>query len=541
MPRPVGGRRRHLFVAPVCVLAVLASFDGSRAQDLGTAATPIRIGPTAPDGEELERVRLLALSPDGRRVATTGEPSDPTRDRRVRVWDTTAGELVHTFVTPAAIVSALDFSPDSRQLLTVTADHPAGAQVWDLATGDRLSATSGGNGTGRFRDDGQVQIVERFGTRDAVLVIDPKTGVERQRFPIRTHLRSAFSNDGRRMLFVERPRTPTIYVNDIETNTRVATLAATEGEPRSVALSPDGRIAAAIDGDAIVLWEIATASGYWGIGPVGDSPGLITRLEGHEKPVLRLAFSPDGRQLVTGSADHTVRIWDVASGSETAVLRGHESLVTALGISADGTRVASGSFDRTVLVQDVTKYRPRPSADPAPDAEALDKLWTDLGSTEPGTAYAALGRIAGHPSDIALALSARVHGTLVPAENERIRELVVQLDDDDYRVRHRAMLSLKKVRGIARPILLEAYDESLSEEVRNRIRRILRGDKNVPRFDETDRRRIYRIVQAAESIANESDARTRDTAIALIREVVAEFPDERIVADAKQALERLER
>jgi WD40 repeat protein len=67
-----------------------------------------------------------------------------------------------------------------------------------------------------------------------------------------------------------------------------------------------------------------------------------------------VAFSPDGTLLVSGSADMTVRVWNVKSGTEVLPpLYGHDGTIHSVAFSADGTRIVSGSADNTVRVWDV--------------------------------------------------------------------------------------------------------------------------------------------------------------------------------------------
>ncbi|MFE9976900.1 WD40 repeat domain-containing protein [Streptomyces hirsutus] len=86
--------------------------------------------------------------------------------------------------------------------------------------------------------------------------------------------------------------------------------------------------------------------------------GTRTTLTGHTGVVWSVAFSPDGHTLATGSADHTVRLWDVATGTTRITLTGHTDEVKAVGFSPNGHILASGSADHTVRLWDVALPRP---------------------------------------------------------------------------------------------------------------------------------------------------------------------------------------
>jgi hypothetical protein len=81
-----------------------------------------------------------------------------------------------------------------------------------------------------------------------------------------------------------------------------------------------------------------------------------------------VAFSPDGRRIVSGSDDNTLKVWDATSGQETLTLKGHTRAVWCVAFSPDGRRIVSGSWDKTLKVWDATSRQeePKPVAPPSP-------------------------------------------------------------------------------------------------------------------------------------------------------------------------------
>jgi WD40 repeat protein len=103
------------------------------------------------------------------------------------------------------------------------------------------------------------------------------------------------------------------------------------------------RLGLAMDQNTASAPRAALATTAW------RSPLRLT-LSGHKEAAIAAVFSSDGRRVVTGSFDHTARIWDAENGNAIVVLRGHEDVVNSVAFSPDNKRIVTTSWDKTARI-----------------------------------------------------------------------------------------------------------------------------------------------------------------------------------------------
>jgi WD40 repeat protein len=132
-----------------------------------------------------------------------------------------------------------------------------------------------------------------------------------------------------------------VYLWDATTGKLRGTLHAefVSAHPTQIALSPDGRLLAGIFGPALRVWDVA---GEMEI--AARKPGT--------KHFKGLAFTPDGRRLVTVSNDQTVRLWDVESWAEVGGFEWKIGNLGAVAVAPDGCRMAAGGSTGKVVIRD---------------------------------------------------------------------------------------------------------------------------------------------------------------------------------------------
>jgi WD40 repeat protein len=141
-----------------------------------------------------------------------------------------------------------------------------------------------------------------------------------------------------------------IRVLDLNDGSELWTKEAGKDSATALAFSPDGETlaSAGVAEYDIRLWDVATGEEKSG------------RLEGHKSWVSSLVFWPDGKKLASGSADQTIRIWNVAERSCRDVLHGHQNEVWQLALLPDGKKLVSGYKDGTVCLWDTSVRHAKP-------------------------------------------------------------------------------------------------------------------------------------------------------------------------------------
>jgi WD40 repeat protein len=208
---------------------------------------------------------------------------------------------------------------------------PAGAGP---AVPDRPAADGRHTATVRcvaYSPDGK--LLASGGEDSLVIIRDADTMLERARLRHTSWVWSmAFSPDSGKLVTAQGDGRLKLW--DVKTATELPTFRGHPGSFISVAFSPDGRYVLSgghHDDKSVQLWNTKT----------GEE---VRRFNGrHDAIVWGVAFSKDGHRALSGSGDGTVRLWDVETGELLARLEGHTGEVRSVAFSADGNLALSGS------------------------------------------------------------------------------------------------------------------------------------------------------------------------------------------------------
>jgi WD40 repeat protein/tRNA A-37 threonylcarbamoyl transferase component Bud32 len=237
-------------------------------------------------------IHQLAISPDGKRLATASE------DKTAKVWDAATGEELLA-LPHAERVFSVAFGPGGKLLASASGEleKPGEVTLWDAATGKEVRTLRGHGG--------------------------PALSV-------------AFNSDGTRLATAGLDLTVRLW--DVATGAELHRLSGQAFNAHGLAFSHDGRrVALAGTNGTVKVWDALAGK-------------EIHLLRGHRGPVNSVCFSPDDKLVASASTDQTIKVWDAATGEEARTLRGHTEAVRNAVFSPDGKRLASASQDKTVKV-----------------------------------------------------------------------------------------------------------------------------------------------------------------------------------------------
>lgn len=297
----------------------------------------------------------IAFSSDGNTLSGVNSREEISR------WDVAKGKLLTTFPQREIpeYLYTVDFSKDSTKLASVSLGEEFDkVQVSNLVTGIPPTITN-------------IDVGKKEG-------ISPTIALS----PDNRFIATSKEEKGDRF---------PIHVWNADTGEELFTLEREEhGSIRGLVFSPDGKTLASCDYDTILLWDLATetvrASFNAGMflrtlafSPnskllaCGDNGGVVNlwkvtdkqqglagkiiqnlstlKLTKHREEIVTLAFSPDGKMLLSGSKDGTIRAWDTTTGQQQYICTGHVSDVKDIAASAEGNTLISVHRDEDMLIK----------------------------------------------------------------------------------------------------------------------------------------------------------------------------------------------
>lgn len=289
---------------------------------------------------------------DGTLIASSGPNSSAIirefpSGQEVRVLQGHSGDMFGVGVS---------FSPDGSRILTASAD--GNAKVWEVSTGDELFTLRGHTASvnaGIFNPDGT--LIATTSSDGTVRIWDAMSGEELHSLMLIGAASIAFDPHGNRLaVAIDLEDNGSVVIWDAESGEKALTLAGHNRGTVTVAFSRDGKHIVTAGRDAkIRLWS-------------ADEGTEVVALD-ESIPIYSLALRSDGRQLATGGIDGIVRIWDVESALLQFELTGHTDIITTLVYSPDSKHLASSSIDGTTKVWDVS-------------AEGMEEYLTLAGHTD---------------------------------------------------------------------------------------------------------------------------------------------------------------
>ena len=259
---------------------------------------------------EGEKVRALAYSPDGNIVACGSENGN------VQLWDTQTMQLKFTLIGHTRRVKSIAYAPSGNSIATASSDRTV--RLWDAATGKSKAILTGymGINTAAYAPDSKTIATGQYGGK--IHFWDVSTG----------KLKNTFIGDKKGIIF-------------------------------DISYAPDGKTIAVVSSyDRVLLRDAKTGKHKATLAHFGLIDTIFLILQNREYDINSIAYSPDGKTIVTGGdyytiEEGTVYLWDARTGIRKRVIFKGTGAVYTVVFSKDGKRIiATGDWKNKIRVWD---------------------------------------------------------------------------------------------------------------------------------------------------------------------------------------------
>jgi WD40 repeat protein len=315
-------------------------------------------------------VRSVAMSADGKRILTGSE------DTTAILWDAISGQQLRVFEGHDGWIASVALSGDARRVVTASDTGDAKVILWDAATGKMVRSFEG-HFAAISGDGKRIVTASLAGAEGIATIWETDTGKQLRTFKGDAGLvfgngvsgYMALSGDGKRLLTrsIEENGNSAIFW-DTDSGRRLQTF---RHAAKTVALSADGKHAATASVDNAVLWDTETGKQLQSFKEKDPASGV-------DGSIGSLALSGGGKRVVTGQWGHAI-LWDTESGKPIQHFKGRTSQVSTLAFSHDGKSILTGSgnaFDGFAVLWQIDSGKPfRYFLESAAAVESL--AWSD--------------------------------------------------------------------------------------------------------------------------------------------------------------------